>query len=79
MDDHKVVMDPAKPGDDRTSYRSVGVPIPTGCNEEKILKALVKLEHVEGVISTTNSALVPLTPMEKGFVLGILATVRRNA
>lgn len=48
-------------------------PVPAGCNFKKILKAAQKLRGVNPAsIKLSDAALLPLTPMEKGFVLGVL-------
>lgn len=56
----------------RVEFRSQ-YPMPEECSQKKILKALEKLAGVPMPIKTTDAALMPLTPMEKGYVLGVLA------
>jgi hypothetical protein len=56
----------------RRTYSSA-YPIPEGCNERKILKAFEKLFNGPQPVPPTAATLLPLTPMEKGFVLGVLA------
>jgi len=61
-----------------TQAKTVGVRVPDGCDDRKILKALLKLEKAPLPIPNSHAALLPLTPMEKGFALGLLAAVRRE-
>jgi hypothetical protein len=47
--------------------------LPDGCDARKVLAALQKLEGVPLPISPRDAALLPLTPFERGYVLGVLA------
>jgi hypothetical protein len=60
------------PNQHRTVYSSP-YPIPENCDHNKILKAFQKLLNARPPIKNSDAALLPLTPMEKGFVLGALA------
>ncbi len=48
-------------------------PIPKECDARKVLKALEKLHTTPAnQIKMTDAALLPLTPLEKGYVLGVI-------
>lgn len=69
-DGHATMMEKTEDG-----YKQVfksNYPIPEGCDAKKILKALEKLADTRPPIKITDARLLPLTPMEKGFVLGAL-------
>jgi len=54
-------------------------PMPEQCDARKVLSALDKLaERGEGAAppTMTDAALLPLTPFERGYVLGVLAEYR---
>lgn len=46
--------------------------MPDEYNARKVLAALEKLDERKDEIPLTDAALLPLTPGEKGFVLGVL-------
>ncbi len=66
------MMEEAPDGSLKKTF-SARYPIPEGCDGIKILKAFEKLIDVRPPIKNSDAALLPLTPMEKGFVLGVLA------
>jgi hypothetical protein len=66
------LMEETAPTGVQKTVFSTRYPIPDGCDGRKILKAFEKLAYVQRP-SPSDAALFPLTPMEKGFVLGALA------
>jgi hypothetical protein len=46
-------------------------PMPEQCNARKVLSALEKLEGVTEEVRPSDSALLPLTPFDRGYVLGL--------
>lgn len=50
-------------------------PVPEEYDSVKIRKALTKLAGATEPVKLTDAALVPLSPGERGYVLGILTTV----
>lgn len=53
-------------------------PMPDVCNARKVLSALEKLGGCTEAPSMSDSALISLTPFEKGYVLGVLTAMRRE-
>ncbi len=76
---HLLEEDLALPGIERASLRHTGFmtqhPMPEQCDARKVLSALEKL--VDGPPpGPTDSALMGLTPFERGYVFGVLAEYR---
>lgn len=46
-------------------------PIPAQCDARKVLKALEKLDGVTAEVAASDATLVPLSPFERGYVLGL--------
>jgi hypothetical protein len=53
-----------------------GRPMPESCNPRRVLSALEKLEGFRGEVSEKDAALLPLTPFERGYVLGVIGAMR---
>ncbi len=54
-------------------------PMPEQCNARKVLSALDKIgarTDGDSPIKMTDAALLPLTPFERGYVLGVLSEYR---
>jgi hypothetical protein len=72
---HMLEQGPSDAGPKSTGF-SASQLLPEGCNARKVLAALQKLEGVPLPISPRDAALLPLTPFERGYVLGVLAEYR---
>lgn len=65
-----------------TGHRHTGFvtkdPMPERCDARKVLKALDKLgeRRPDELVTAGDAALLPLTPFEQGYVLGVLAEFR---
>lgn len=46
-------------------------PMPEQCDARKVLAALEKLENVRGEVLASDAVLLPLTPFDRGYVLGL--------
>lgn len=51
-------------------------PMPEICNARKVLSALSKIADRGDEVLPTDAALLPLTPFERGWVLGVLGEFR---
>jgi len=50
--------------------------MPEQCDPRRVLSALEKVAEYSPPPKTTDAALAPLTPFERGYVLGVLAEYR---
>jgi hypothetical protein len=57
-----------------------GEAMPAACRPKFVLAAMDALADIEGEVSVAHVALAPLTPFERGWVLGVRAarTARRR-
>jgi hypothetical protein len=72
---HMLEQGPNDAGPRSTGFSSAEL-LPDGCDARKVLRALQKLADHPLPIPTTAAALLPLTPFERGYVLGVLAEYR---
>lgn len=67
---------PDRPGALRHTGFVTKDPMPEQCDARKVLSALDKIADRTDPVAQSDAALVPLTPFEKGYVLGVLAEYR---